>query len=202
MDKMEKKILNGDYWEQRYQNNDTPWDIGYPSPAFVNFMEGVDYKLKSILIPGAGNSYEAQWLIDHGATNVTIVDISNSIINRLKKKFEGNNAIKIINIDFFDLEGQYDFIFEQTFFCALDPSYRANYVRKMSSLLSEKGMLFGLLFNKVFEKSGPPFGGNINEYFELFATTFVYFEVDYLPISIPPRINSEIFFKTYHDAMN
>jgi len=199
---MDDKVLNGEYWEQRYQNNDTPWDIGYAAPAFINFMEGVDFKSKSILIPGAGNAYEAKWLIDHGANDVTVVDISQSVIEKLKMQYEGNDVIKFINLDFFNLQGNYDLIFEQTFFCALPPNSRPEYVKKMNSLLSSEGTLFGLLFNKVFDKSGPPFGGDTREYFELFSSVFKYFEVDYLPISIPPRINSEIFFKTQNRSIS
>jgi SAM-dependent methyltransferase len=196
------KTLNEQYWEQRYQNNDTPWDIGYPSPAFVDFMSKVDFKTKSILIPGAGNAYEAHWLLEHGATDVTVVDISQLVVAKLKKEVGDSGVIKVINLDFFKLEGQFDYIFEQTFFCALQPQLRKDYVAKMNSLLSANGMLFGLLFNTVFDRQGPPFGGDSNEYFELFSPVFTYFEVDYHPLSIPPRINSEIFFKTYNHSIN
>ena len=56
---------------------------------------------------------------------------------------------------------------EQTFFCAIDPQYRKDYVRQSNKLLKSKGKLVGLLFDFPIEQ-GPPFGGSISEYKALF----------------------------------
>ena len=42
----------------------------------------------------------------------------------------------------------------------------------MDSLLHENGKIIGLLFNKDFDKSAPPFGGNEAEYRKLFENKF------------------------------
>ena len=91
-------------------------------------------------------------------------------MNRLKEKFKGEN-IKIIHQDFFEHKGKYDLVLEQTFFCALDPAKRKDYVEKMYELITPKGKLAGVLFDREFE-GGPPFGGRKNEYENLFKTKF------------------------------
>ena len=104
-------------------------------------------------------------------------------------------SIKIINEDFFKHLGQYDLILEQTFFCAIDPAMRRNYVEQCYSLLKEGGKLTGLLFNRVFEKDGPPFGGTKMEYEALFEYRFVFKQFDICTNSIAPRQGSELFIE-------
>ena len=117
----------------------------------------------SVLIPGCGNTYEAEYLLEKGFTNITVIDIAPTLVEKLKEKFKNTTAIRIIQGDFFEHKGSYDLILEQTFFCALPPQMRQKYVWKMHHLLSKNGKIAGLLFNRSFEIS-PPFGGNTTEY--------------------------------------
>ncbi|MBC7642405.1 MAG: thiopurine S-methyltransferase, partial [Flavobacterium sp.] len=101
---------------------------------------------------------------------------------------------QIVLGDFFEHQGEYDLIIEQTFFCALPPTMRQKYVCKMHQLLADEGKLAGLLFNRTFEVS-PPFGGSKEEYEMLFAVTFDFLKMDVCTNSISPRANSELFFE-------
>ncbi len=85
-------------------------------------------------------------------------------------------------------------ILEQTFFCALDPILRENYVSKMHELLSEKGKIAGLLFNFPLTEAGPPFGGNSDEYKTIFSEKFTILQLEIAYNSIKPRANKELFF--------
>ena len=96
--------------------------------------------------------------------------------------------------DFFEHQGEYDLILEQTFFCALPPSMRQNYVLKMHQLLAKDGILAGVLFDRYFE-SGPPFGGSQTEYNLLFKEAFDSLKMETAHNSIAPRANSELFFE-------
>jgi hypothetical protein len=80
-------------------------------------------------------SYEAEYLLENGFTDVTLIDISKEAVKSLTQKFVTNPEIKIIEGDFFEHEGQYDLILEQTFFCALDPVLREKYATHMHKLL-------------------------------------------------------------------
>ena len=158
--------LDKTFWNSKYENNLTGWDLGMISPPIKEYIDQIENKALRILIPGAGNAYEAKYLIEKGFTNVTVIDIAPRLIQNLREEFKNNAAIHLIEGDFFEHKGAYDLIIEQTFFCAIHPSLRPKYVEKMKSLLAENGKLCGLLFNRKFE-GGPPFEGNKEEYMDL-----------------------------------
>lgn len=189
-----KKRLDQEYWDTQYKTNATGWDLGKISPAIEAFTKTLENKNTRILIPGCGNSYEAEHLLNEGFTNITVIDIAPTLIENLQKKFQNNPNIQIILGDFFEHQADYELIIEQTFFCALPPTMREQYVRKMHELLSDKGKLVGLLFNKTFE-SGPPFGGSQSEYEQLFEPHFEFLQMDLCQNSIKPRANSELFIE-------
>ncbi|MFV8365955.1 methyltransferase [Flavobacterium sp. XS1P27] len=188
------KPLDASYWESQYKAKTTGWDLGKVSPPIQIYVDTVDDKNCSILIPGCGNSYEAEYLLEQGFTNITVIDIAPTPVAVLKEKFKNNSNIQIILGDFFEHRGKYDLIIEQTFFCALPPFMRQKYVWKMHRLLADDGILAGLLFIRTFE-SGPPFGGSKEEYEMLFKDTFDFLKMDVSKNSIAPRANSELFIK-------
>jgi hypothetical protein len=191
-----KLALNQEYWDLRYQENNIPWDIGYASPAIVGYLKGLDLQGKSVLIPGAGNAYEAFWLAQNSDALITVVDISPTVISELKIKMDAMNLnINLVVGDFFDHTGKYDIIVEQTFFCAIYPELRENYVQKMVSLMHKDSVLFGLLFNIQFDKPGPPFGGFKDEYMQLFSKYFDDVRITHTENSVPPRKGNEVFME-------
>lgn len=187
-------FLSADYWNQRYINNAVQWDLGTISPPLKPYFDQLSDKGIAILIPGAGNSYEALYLLEQGFTNITVIDIAPAVIQPLQEKYKNQSAIRFILTDFFEWEGKYDLIVEQTFFCALNPDLREKYVAKMASLLSSNGKLVGLLFNRQFE-GGPPFGGDKNAYQVLFEKYFQIVRMEPCYNSVPPRAGTELFFK-------
>ncbi len=64
----------------------------------------------------------------------------------------------------------------------------------MHKLLSNRGKLVGLLFDKTFDVS-PPFGGSQAEYEPLFANYFTVLSMKPCHNSIAPRAHSELFFE-------
>lgn len=189
-----EKRLDQEYWDIKYKTNDIGWDLGQVSPPIKEYIDTILDKNLRILIPGCGNSHEADYLLSQGFTNITVIDIAPTLVEKIQEKFKNNSNIKIVLGDFFEHQGEYDLIFEQTFFCALPPIMREKYVQKMYYLLSKKGILAGLLFNKTFE-SGPPFGGSQNEYENLFKKYFMFLQLDLCLNSIKPRANSELFIE-------
>jgi SAM-dependent methyltransferase len=185
--------LNGQYWEQRYQSSETGWDIGYASPPLTNYIDTLTDREMKILIPGCGNGYEAAYLHEKGFKQVFLLDIAPTPLAQFAAKYPEFPGEHLILGDFFEHKTTYDLIIEQTFFCALHPDLRSRYVEKMASLLHPGGRLAGLLFNCRFEKAGPPFGGDINEYRELFDKQFITKSIQPEEHSIPPRAGNEVF---------
>ncbi|WAC42444.1 methyltransferase domain-containing protein [Pedobacter sp. SL55] len=185
--------LDQSFWNSRWENQQTGWDIGMASPAIITYMAQYTNKDAAILIPGCGNAHEANWLLQNGFTNITLIDIAPKAVAQLQQKYAKNPSVKIILGDFFEHKGQYDLMIEQTFFCAIDPKLRQNYVAQAASLLKENGQIIGLLFNVDFQKQGPPFGGNTIEYQTLFEKYFSIKKLEDCYNSIKPRTNTEVF---------
>lgn len=183
------------FWDNKYRNNDTGWDIGYVSTPIKEYIDQLPDKLVKILIPGGGNSYEAEYLFNNGFKNVYVVDISPIPLENFKKRVPSFPEENLLNLDFFNLNETYDLILEQTFFCALDPKLRKAYVDKMHSLLRPNGRLVGLLFTFPLTEDGPPFGGNKAAYKSLFGKKFTIKTMEVAYNSIPPRQGNELFIK-------
>ena len=188
----EQNELNRAFWNERWETRKTGWDIGIPSPAIVQYLLKHADKNAAILIPGCGNAHEAAFLLEHGYTNISLIDISNVAEGLLREKFKSNPEVKIYCENFFEHKGQYDIIVEQTFFCTLNLNLRKDYVKKMTELLKDKGSLIGLLFNREFENPGPPFGGFQPEYEQLFQNNFDLKVLETAENSILPRKGTEL----------
>ena len=187
--------LNESYWTSRYINSEVGWDIGYPSPAIVKFMGQVEDKSAKILIPGCGNAYEAICLWENGFENVYLLDYSLIPLEQFARKHPEFPKTQLLNMDFFEAKGNYDFIIEQTFFCALKPILRKSYAEQMLRLLKSDGLLVGLLFNIPLFDDRPPFGGNKREYVQLFSDCFEIEKMETAYNSIPERQGNELFIK-------
>ncbi|MDX1828114.1 MAG: methyltransferase domain-containing protein [Lutibacter sp.] len=189
-----KSRFDKTYWENKYLNNKTGWDIGYISTPIKEYTNQLKNKNISILIPGAGNGHEVEYLYHQGFKNITVIDIAEIPLKNLAEKIPDFPKENLINQDFFDHNNTYDLIIEQTFFCALDPHFRSNYVTKMKSLLKKGGKLVGLLFDFELTNEGPPFGGSKDEYLTLFSKLFNIKTLEKSHNSIKPRKEREFFF--------
>ena len=69
------------------------------------------------------------------------------------------------------------------------------YVNKTHDLLRKKGQLIGLLFGINFQKDGPPFGGEIMEYQNLFEQKYKINKLQICQTSIPERMGNEIWME-------
>ncbi len=188
--------LDDNYWSNRYSNQTAAWDTGAITTPLKNYIDQVTNKEIKVLIPGCGNSYEAAYLLQKGFTNITLIDISTILCEKLSIQFDEylQKGLQITCGDFFEHHVLYDLVIEQTFFCALDPVLRNRYAAKMHQLLKPGGKLVGVLFNRIFE-GGPPFGGSESEYKELFQPYFTIEIMEPCYNSIAPRSGAEIFIK-------
>ena len=183
------------FWNDRYQSGETGWDMNQCSPPIQSYIDSLPDKNIRILIPGCGNAHEANYLLQNGFTHVTLVDISSILVERLMKKFK-SEKIRIIHSDFFMHEGEYDLILEQTFFCAILPGRRKDYVKHANSLLSERGRIAGVLFNENFGfEDHPPYKGSEEEYRSLFEPYFHILKMEPCYNSIQPRMGNELFIE-------
>lgn len=187
--------LSEAFWDNRYQSHDTGWDIGRVSSPLKAYIDQLSKKDLKILIPGAGNAHEAEYLWRQGFRNVFVIDLSEKALENLKHRIPEFPQNQMIHGDFFDLQNTFDLIVEQTFFCAIHPDLRNKYVAKMNDLLNDKGKLVGVLFNDALNSNHPPFGGSKPEYEKYFTTYFTANILDTCYNSIESRAGRELFIK-------
>lgn len=187
------KKMNKDYWEDRYKSNEIGWDVGEITTPLKEYIDQIENKELKILIPGAGNGHEFDYLIEKGFSNITVIDIAEQPLESIKKR-NPRYTKNFIQDDFFNLNKTFDLVIEQTFFCALNPELRAKYVKQMHSLLEENGKIVGLFFDFPLTEAGPPFGGSKKEYLNLFSKKFNIKTLERAHNSIKPRKDKELFF--------
>lgn len=185
--------LDSTYWENRYQDGTSRWDLGEVSPPIKEYVDQLENKGLKILIPGAGNSYEAEYLFHQGFKNVYVADLARSPLENIKSRVPEFPSTQLLQANFFDIKMKFDFIIEQTFFCAIDPSLRDQYVTKTSELLNKGGKLVGLLFDAPLYEDHPPFGGNKQEYLDRFSPYFVINTMETSKNSVNSRVGRELF---------
>ena len=187
--------LSEDFWENKYKANKIGWDLGEVSPPLKTYFNQLTNKDIKILIPGGGNSHEAEFLFKQGFTNVYVVDVSKIPLENFKKRVPKFPDSQLIHANFFDLENTFDLIIEQTFFCAINPDLRPKYAKKMNRTLKEKGKLVGLMFDAVLNEDHPPFGGNKEEYLPYFQAFFNIEKMEPCYNSFFNRQGMELFVK-------
>ncbi len=201
--------LDSAYWRDRYVEERTGWDIGHPNHGLIAEVKSRFPVNTKILIPGAGRGYEAEALWGAGYLNTYVCDWAPEAFDALSKSevlakaFSDADEAKsrLIVADFFTLEGQYDLILEQTFFCAIDPKLRENYVNQAAHLLKPVGKWMGILFDCHFPTAGPPFGGDREAYRTVFEKRFQIEKLERFRGSIQPRMGKELLGLMYCKSM-
>ncbi len=185
------------YWSQRYAEARTGWDIGSASTPIKAYVDQLIDPQTRILIPGAGNSYEAEYLFRRGFERVHILDIAREPLAAFQQRVPDFPPDQLIEANFFEHQGAYDLLIEQTFFCSFPPTpaNRQRYAEKVHELLAPGGQLVGLWFD--FPLRGDlekrPFGGTREEYLSYLAPHFDVQTFERSYNSIPPRMGNELF---------
>jgi len=194
---MKKNSLDNSFWNIRYQNNQTGWDVGEISNPIKKWFNNQENKKINILVPGAGVGYEVKYGFENGFENIFYMDFSSRAADLFKEICPLFPKKQILIGDFFSLKTPlfFDVIIEQTFFCAIDPVLRPNYVKKTKEILKENGKIIGLLFNREFATNGPPFGGTEKEYRRLFNSKFNFKKFENSLLSSLPRKEYEFWIE-------
>ena len=165
-------LLNKEFWNDKYISSKTGWDVGEITTPLKEYFDQLNNKKVKILIPGCGNAYEAEYLFKNKFLSTFVLDYSEHALSNFRKRVPEFSKKNLLNNDFFNAEGKYDIIIEQTFFCAIQKNKRRDYFVKMHELLKPNGKLVGLLFNDSLNEDHPPFGGSKSEYKNYFEPYF------------------------------
>ncbi len=159
-------------WEQRYQTQKTGWDLGQSAPPFMSLLhDQPSLPPGKTIVLGMGRGHDALLFAAQGF-DVTGVDFAPSAIAATQTQAQAKGLVlKTVQRDIFQLvpeyAGQFDYVVEHTCFCALDPSWRSDYVQLVWDLLRPGGQLIGLFWAHD-RAGGPPFGASVAELRTLF----------------------------------
>ncbi|MGC8501046.1 MAG: methyltransferase domain-containing protein [Leptospirales bacterium] len=187
---------DANFWNGRYLDKNTGWDLGQVSPPVVHLVEsGSLAPYSSILIPGAGRGWEALYFARLGF-DVTCVDFApEAVVEGRALAKEHGVRVTYLEEDLFRLSpethGRFDYLFEQTCFCAIDPDRREDYVKMASRMVRPGGELLGLFYVHGRE-GGPPWTTTSEEVRELFRANFDFIEFAITPHSVESRKGEEI----------
>jgi SAM-dependent methyltransferase len=185
------------FWEARYNDGRDGWDLGQPTPPFVDLLQGPDAPPPGrLFVPGCGRGYDAIWFAQHGF-DVTAVDFAETALRdaRRNAKRAGVN-VQFIRHDLFTLptsfDHNFDYVIEHTCFAAIPPERRRDYVQLVKRLLKPDGSYIALFFTHG-NPGGPPFTTTADEIRSLFGSDFVIEKLEPPMRSIERRRGQELF---------
>lgn len=163
-------------WEAQYQSGETPWDKGSPSPGLLDYLTENPIRGR-VLVPGCGFGHDVRALAGT-AEEVIGLDIAPSAVEGAKKfPRTGNERYEVA--DLFNLpaemRGAFDWVWEHTCFCAIQPAQRAAYVESVAGALKPGGHLLGVFYldpGNTSPDEGPPFEVSVAELDRLFLPRF------------------------------
>jgi cyclopropane fatty-acyl-phospholipid synthase-like methyltransferase len=185
--------MSREYWEGRYQTQDMPWEKGAPSPGLVDFLQKhPELTQGTVCVPGCGTGHDVRTWAAAGFQGYGF-DIAPSAI---RLAVEGTRAAGLTAefqlLDFLraDPPRQFDWVFEHTLFCAIQPQERDQYVQALLRWLKPDRDYLAVNY-LIPDQDGPPFGTTRDELWQRFSPHFELRE-EWVPRSYPNRTGLEL----------
>lgn len=182
-------------WEERYQTGDMPWEKGEPSPGLVDFLQ-THSKIErgTVAVPGCGTGHDVRAFAKAGFA-ATGFDLAPSAVRIAQDKTRAAGLEANFQVGNFleDTPPQtFDWLFEHTLFCAIQPDCRDSYVKAAVRWLRPEGQLLAVHYF-IPDTDGPPFGTGREEIMARFSPHFDLIE-DWVPRSYDNRTGLERMF--------
>jgi methyl halide transferase len=188
---------NPEFWESRYKEGDTGWDIGQAAPPFVDLLARPDAPAPgTMLVLGSGRGHDAIYFARH-SFKVVGVDFAPEAISYARRAAE-REGVKVVFVegDLFELDDAYshrfDYVLEHTCFSAIPLHRREEYARLVKRLLAPGGLFIALFFAHG-RPGGPPFGTDERQVRELFGPHFAIEKLERPSRSVEQRQGAELF---------
>jgi methyl halide transferase len=173
---------NQDFWQQRFETQQTPWDRQAASPQLLTWLQtGLIGADTHVLVPGCGSSYELVPLARHGC-RVTGIDYAPAAIARANQQLQvlepqQRARVQLAQADVLHWSAAepVDLVYEQTCLCALHPDHWIAYAAQLRRWLRPGGSMLALFAQAPKAGAadgliqGPPFHCDINAMRALFA---------------------------------
>jgi SAM-dependent methyltransferase len=185
--------MSQSYWENRYQTKDMPWEKGEASPGLVDFLAAhPELPRGTVCVPGCGTGHDARvWA--RGGFNTFGFDIAPSAIQLSNERTKAAGLTATFQLgDFLKDEPpqRFDWLFEHTLFCAIDPTEREAYHQALLRWLKPDGQFLAVNY-LIPDTEGPPFGTTREELWRRFSPSFDLVK-EWVPRSYPNRTGLEL----------
>ena len=180
-------------WEERYQTGDMPWEKGAPSPGLVDFLAAHPTLPRgTVCVPGCGTGHDVCAWAGAGF-QVYGYDIAPSAVRLATDRVHAADLSAKVQLGNFLSDPppfQFDWIFEHTLFCAIQPQQRDDYVRAVVNWLKPEGQYLAVNY-LIPDEDGPPFGTTREELIQRFSPHFDLFK-EWVPRSYANRTGLEL----------
>lgn len=187
--------MSQEYWEHRYQTNDMRWEKGAPSPGLVDFLAAhPELPRTRVCVPGCGTGHDARAFAAAGFDTHGFDIAPSGVKLATEKTRTAGLAAQFQRADFLRDQPpmQFDWLFEHTLFCAIQPAERDDYVRALLRWLKPDGQYLAVNY-LITDTDGPPFGTTREEIWQRFSPHFDLL-AEWVPRSYPNRTGLELMF--------
>jgi len=195
--------MSRDYWESRYQTKDMPWEKGAPSPGLVDFLAAnQNLERGSVCVPGCGSGSDVMEISKSGFDAFGFDIAPGAIALAEEQKKATALTAKLALADFLRDEPpqKFDWVFEHTLFCAIQPAERDEYVRAVLRWLKPGGQYLAVNYIFIEDDDGPPWRTSREEQMRRFSPQF-HLVADWVPRSYPNREGRERMFHWQRKAV-
>jgi hypothetical protein len=181
-------------WEARYRSGDRHWDKGAPAPGLVEFLrEHPGLTRGRVAVPGCGLGHDVRAWEAHGfqAQGFDIAPSAIRLATDLEAPAASGQRARFHLLDFLcdTPPFQFDWVFEHTLFCAIQPAERDAYVNALLRWLKPGGTY--LAVNYIVCEGGPPFPVSRAEIWQRLRPHFHLID-QWIPRSYPNRTGREL----------
>ncbi len=182
-------------WEAKYQAKDAYWDHGAAAPGLEDFLAAHSELVRgTVLVPGCGTGHDVRAWARAGWHAVGL-DIAPTAIELARERTaQAGLAAQFQLGDFLRDEPKttFDWVFEHTFFCAIEPNLRDTYQQALRRWLAP-GVYYLAVNYMITDDGGPPFRVTRQELWERFSPEFELLQ-EWEPRSYPHRTGRERMF--------
>jgi len=184
--------MSQEYWENRYQTADMPWEKGEASPGLIDFLEANPGVARGrVCVPGCGTGHDVRAWAKAGFQAVGL-DLAPSAIRLCREKTAAAGLTAEFELANFLKDSPkvpFDWVFEHTLFCAIQPNEREEYVGALKRWLEPGGYYLAVNY-MLPDEDGPPFGTTREELWARFSKDFELLK-EWTPRSWPNRVDLE-----------
>ena len=148
-------------WRETWKAGVTPWDAGASPPALRRLLDEEAVPGGRILVPGCGAGYDLATLAraDREVVGIDLSEHARKAFWAAHPDLPGSVDYEVTDFFSYAPARGFDFVWDYTFFCALDPDQRSSWSQTMRRLVRPGGVLATLLFpfeDPISGTQGPP----------------------------------------------